>query len=195
MKRKFIFILSLLAVSILPAKDIYVSTPHTTLLLKAEQGAPLHISYYGESIADAEQVYRAYSLWEDAYPAFGLGNYDITALSVRHADGNMSTELVYQQDGVSTEGNSTVYTITLKDKVYDFLVDVCYRTYSNCDVIETWSVIHNNEKKPVSLLKYASAFLPIRQGDVWVQHEHGSWGAEAQVSEEPLKPGIFEIHS
>ena len=102
MKIRFsILVLSFLAASFVPAKDIYVSTPHTTLLLKAEQGSPLHISYYGESIADAEQVYRAYSLWEDAYPTFGLGNYDITALSVRHADGNMSTELVYQQDAVA----------------------------------------------------------------------------------------------
>ena len=183
MRRNFLFVLSFLAVSFLPAKDIFVNTPRTTLLLKADQGSPLHISYYGESVADAEQVYCAYSLWEDAYPAFGLGNYDITALSVRHADGNMSTELVFQQDAVATEGNATVYTMTMKDKLYDFYVDVCYRTYNNCDVIESWSVIRNNEKKPVSLIKYASSFLPIRQGNVWVQHEHGSWGAEAQVSE------------
>ena len=194
MKRTFIFVLSLLAITILPAKDIYVNSPHTTLLLKAEEGKPLHVSYYGESVSDAEQVYRAYSLWEEAYPAFGLGNYDITALSVRHADGNMSTELIYQHDAVMSEGNSTVYTITLKDKIYDFLVDVCYRTYNNCDVIETWSVIRNNEKKPVCMLKYASGFLPIRQGNAWVLHEHGAWGAEAQVSEEALKPGVFEIH-
>ena len=194
MKKVFLSVMSLFAVALLSAKDIYVNSPGTTLLLKAEAGLPLHVSYYGERVADAEQVYRAYSLWEDAYPAFGLGNYDITALSVRHSDGNMSTELTYLSDVVTTEGNSTVYTITMKDKVYEFLVDVCYRTYDNSDVIETWSVIRNNEKKPVSLLKYASGFLPIRQGNVWVQHEHGSWGAEAQVSEEALKPGIFEIH-
>ena len=129
--------LSLCAATMMSAKDIYVNSPSTTLLLKADEGQPLHVSYYGESVTNAEQVYRAYSLWEEAYPAFGLGNYDITALSVRHADGNMSTELVYQQDAVTTEGNATVYTITLKDKIYDFLVDICYRTYSNCDVIET----------------------------------------------------------
>ena len=118
MRRNFLFVLSFLAVSFLPAKDIYVNTPHTTLLLKAEQGSPLHISYYGESVTDAEQVYRAYSLWEDAYPAFGLGNYDITALSVRHADGNMSTELVFQQDAVATEGRKT------SDAIFQHFIDL-----------------------------------------------------------------------
>lgn len=186
--------IALLVAAVLPAKDIFVNTPQTTLLLKAEQGQPLHVSYYGERVSDAEEVYRAYSLWEEAYPAFGRGNYEINALSVRHADGNMSTELVYMSDTETRETNSVLYTITMKDKVYDFFVDVCYRAFQNSDVIETWSVIRNQEKKPVTMLKYASAFLPIRQGNVWVSHEHGSWGAEGYITEQPLKPGVFEIH-
>ncbi|MCF0199011.1 MAG: alpha-galactosidase, partial [Bacteroidaceae bacterium] len=178
----------------LMAKDIYVNTPNTTLLLKADAGEPLHISYYGSRVSDAEEVYKAYSLWEDAYPAFGRGNYDVTALSVCHADGNMSTELTYVSDTETREANATVYTITLKDKLYDFTVDVCYRAYQNCDVIEAWSVLKNNEKKPVTLLKYASGFLPIRQGNAWVSHEHGAWGDEGYITEEQLHPGVFEIH-
>ena len=187
-------LIALLATTLLPAKDIFVSTPQTTLLLKAEEGKPLHVSYYGERISDAEQVYRAFSLWNEAYPAFGTSDTFVPALSVRHADGNMSTELVYQSDTEVKEANSTLYTVTMKDKLYDFYVDVCYRAYQNADVIEAWSVIRNGEKKPVTLLKYASAFLPVRQGDVWVSHEHGDWGAEAEVSEQPLMPGIFEVH-
>ena len=192
--RKQLTILALLAAASLPAQDIFVNTPRTTLLLKAEDNKPLHISYYGDKVTDAEEVYRAFSLWQEAYPAFGLGNDFIPALSVRHADGNMSTELVYQSDKETKEANATVYTITMKDKAYDFYVDMCYRAYDNCDVIEAWSVIRNGEKKPVTLLKYASAYLPVRQGDVWVSHEHGNWGAEAYITEEPLKPGIFEMH-
>ena len=117
------------------AKDILVNTPNTTLLLKAEEGKPLHVSYYGEKISSVSQVYDAFSLWEEAYPAFGAGCQEITALDVKHADGNMSTELVYQSDAQQAEANATVYTVTLKDKIYDFEVDVCYRAYNNCDVI------------------------------------------------------------
>ena len=176
------------------AKDILVNTPNTTLLLKAEEGKPLHVSYYGEKISSVSQVYDAFSLWEEAYPAFGAGCQEITALDVKHADGNMSTELVYQSDAQQAEANATVYTVTLKDKIYDFEVDVCYRAYNNCDVIETWTVIRNNEKKPIVLQKYASGFMPFRQGDAWVTHQHGSWGAESQITEEPLKAGVFEVH-
>ena len=176
------------------AKDILVNTPNTTLLLKAEEGKPLHVSYYGEKISSVSQVYDAFSLWEVAYPAFGAGCQEITALDVKHADGNMSTELVYQSDAQQAEANATVYTVTLKDKIYDFEVDVCYRAYNNCDVIETWTVIRNNEKKPIVLQKYASGFMPFRQGDAWVTHQHGSWGAESQITEEPLKAGVFEVH-
>ena len=176
------------------AKDILVNTPNTTLLLKAEEGKPLHVSYYGEKISSVSQVYDAFSLWEEAYPAFGAGCQEITALDVKHADGNMSTELVYRSDAQQAEANATVYTVTLKDKIYDFEVDVCYRAYNNCDVIETWTVIRNNEKKPIVLQKYASGFMPFRQGDAWVTHQHGSWGAESQITEEPLKAGVFEVH-
>ena len=176
------------------AKDILVNTPNTTLLLKAEEGKPLHVSYYGEKLSSVSQVYDAFSLWEEAYPAFGAGCQEITALDVKHADGNMSTELVYRSDAQQAEANATVYIVTLKDKIYDFEVDVCYRAYNNCDVIETWTVIRNNEKKPIVLQKYASGFMPFRQGDAWVTHQHGSWGAESQITEEPLKAGVFEVH-
>ena len=192
--KKTLFLVALLTVAAqLFAKDIFVNTPNTTLLLKAEENTPLHISYYGSKVSNADEVYMAYSLWEDAYPAFGLGCQDLTCLSVRHADGNMSTELVYVNDTERQEPNAKVYVITMKDKLYDFLVDVCYRAYQNCDVIETWTEIRNNEKKPVTLLHFASGFLPIRQGDVWVSHQHGSWGAESQVTEEPLNPGQFLV--
>lgn len=192
--KKTLFLAALLTAAVqLFAKDIFVNTPNTTLLLKAEENTPLHISYYGSKVTNADEVYMAYSLWEDAYPAFGLGCQDLTCLSVRHADGNMSTELVYVSDTERQEQNAKVYVVTMKDKLYDFQVDVCYRAYQNCDVIETWTEIRNNEKKPVTLLQFASGFLPIRQGDVWVSHQHGAWGAEAQVTEEPLHAGQFLI--
>ncbi len=192
-KRFFLCCLALIATVSLSAQDIQVNTPATTLLLKAEVGQPLHVSYFGSRVENIQQVYDAYSLWEYAYPAFGKGCQEITCLSVRHADGNMSTELEVTGSSQKEEANATVYTVNMKDNLYDFNVDVYYRGYHNCDVIETWSVITNHEKKPITLLKYASGFLPIRQGNVWVSHEHGAWGSEAELTEEQLHPGIFEV--
>lgn len=35
--------------------------------------------------------------------------------------------------------------------------------------------------------------MPIRRGDVWISHLHGSWIAESDVTSEPLKPGMKTI--
>lgn len=198
MNKSTAIIASLAALNLCPmqiqAKDIEVNTPNTTLLLKAEEGTELHISYYGSRINSVDEVYDAYSLWEQAYPAFGAGCTEITCLSVQHSDGNMSTELKVTGWEESQEANAVVYTIHTKDAFYDFNVDIIYKAYQNCDVIETWSIIRNNEKKPITMLQYASGFMPIRQGECWVSHEHGAWAAEAQITEQPLTEGVFEIH-
>lgn len=189
--KPLLFAAALMAAAPATAKDIAVNTPHTTLLLRAEQGKALQIGYYGERLANPDEARAAGCFHEDAYPAFGAGCQEITALSVRHAGGNMSTELVVEADRTEQEAHATLHVITMKDRAYDFRVDVCYRAYDNCDVIETWTVLRNDEKKPVQLLNYASGYLPIRQGEAWVSHEHGAWGAEAELTEQPLTSGTF----
>lgn len=191
--KKLFFLLALVAPGIAMADDIQVNTPHTTLLLKADGGQPLHVSYYGERIKNVSEVYDAYSLWEEAYPAFGRGCTSPTALSVKHADGNMSTELEVTSSEQKSEGNSQVYVIHMQDKVYPLYVDVYYRAWQNTDVIETWQVITNKAKKPVVLQQYASASMPVRRGNVWASHMHGSWGAEAELTEEPLNEGMLVL--
>lgn len=197
MMKRIVTVLALAAAALsLNAKDILVNTPNTTLLLKADEGKSVRVCYYGERVNDVKQVYKAVSLNEEAYPAFGYSKTFVsaTAISIRHADGDLSTQLLYTGDSVQKEGNSTVYTINTKDSVHKVEVDLCYRTYDNCDVIETWTVIRNCEKKPIVLNKYASGYLPVRQGDVWVSHQHGKWGAESYITEEPLNSGCFEVH-
>lgn len=58
-KRILLTAMAACAALALPAKDILVSTPNTSLLLKAEEGQPLHISYYGERISDVGLVPQA----------------------------------------------------------------------------------------------------------------------------------------
>lgn len=199
MKKQFLAGMALaLAFGTFPAyaKDIKVDTKNSTLLLKADEGQPLHVSYYGSHLnGDINQVYAAYSIWEEAYPTFGGETMKRTALSVKHFDGNMSTEMVVTGSTEKADADGTLYTINLKDNVYNFNVDVCYRTHTTSDVIETWTVIHNNEKKPIELQQFASGFLPIRQGNVWIQHAHGSWGSEGELTREPLAPGIKMIQN
>lgn len=196
MKTKPILLMLALTMTVsAQAEDILVNTPGSTLLLKADVGQPLHFSYYGERIADAAQVYDAYSLWDEAYPAFGRGCLDITALSVKHADGNMSTELAVTGTERRSEAGSDLYIIHTRDKVYALDVDIYYRAWQNTDIIETWQVITNNEKKPITLQQYASAAMYMRRGDVWATHMHGSWGSEAELTEEPLNEGMLVVQA
>lgn len=39
------------------------------------------------------------------------------------------------------------------------------------------------------MYKFASAFIPVRRGDNWLTHFHGTWGAENMLQEERLTDG------
>lgn len=193
MKKLILSLLALIALGVqtLSAKDVFVNTPKTTLMLSVNEGSTPRIHYYGSRIrpAQAQEIYDAMSINYDAYPAFGRDSYDETALSVTHADGNMSTELAIT--GSRQEGDLTI--ISLKDKKYDFFVDLYYKANDKSDVIETWTVIRNGEKKPVKLEQYASGVMTLRQEGAWITHFHGTWGAECQMTEEPLTAGLKTI--
>jgi alpha-galactosidase len=173
------------------AENVFVNTPKTTLMLNVNEGHTPRISYYGSRIdaAQAHEVYEAGAVNGEAYPAFGRNSFDETALSVTHADGNMSTELAVT--GWRTEGDMTV--ITMKDRKYNFFVDLCYKAGEGSDVIETWTVIRNGEKKAVKMEQYASGVMTFRQEGAWLTHFHGAWGQEAGMTEEPLTEGLKTI--
>lgn len=196
MKRISILIAMALTALNLEAKNIVINTPNTSLVLSASEGKTVNNLYYGARLANPEELNHAGLHTDPAYPAFGnnktFRNY--FALAVTHSNGDMSTELTYIDDSCSANPDgSTTYTIRTADTLRKLEVDLCYKTWNNCDVIEMWTVIRNAGKKEIVLEKYASGALPFRQGDVWVSHEHGAWGAEAFLTEEPLTAGHFEV--
>ena len=44
--------------------------------------------------------------------------------------------------------------------------------------------------RSVKLQKFSSAYMPIRQGDVWISHLHGAWANESKLVTEPLTRGM-----
>mgnify|MGYP002508108785 CR=1 FL=1 len=76
------------------------------------------------------------------------------------------------------------------DRVYPFGINVNYRTYPDAGVIETWVDAVNNGKKDVELREFASGYLPVRSGDVYLTSFYGSWANEARMEEEPLTHGM-----
>ena len=192
MKKYVLMVVTVLTMSqVTSAKDVFVNTPKTTLMLAVNEGEAPRVHYYGSRLKahQAQEVYDAKSVNYEAYPAFSRDSFDETALSVTHSDGNMSTELVVT--GYKQEGDLTI--ISLKDKKYDFFVDLYYKANSQSDVIETWTVIRNGEKKAIKLEQYASGVIALRQEGAWLTHFHGSWGQEATMTEEPLSAGLKVI--
>lgn len=176
------------------AQNLCVSTPKTSLVLSAPEGGKLKCLYYGNKLSEADvQNIEAAEAKHTAYPEYGLNCPVETALAVKHADGNMSLQLQVVKVTTQKQENAMTTVVKLKDKVYPFYVNVCYKAYQDADVIETWTEISHQEKKPVVLNEFASAYLPIRRGDVWVSHLHGSWANEGQLVQEPLTSGMKVI--
>ena len=185
-------LLGALSAGTLAAKDYLVSTRHTSLLIKADEGKQARFQYYGTRIAENEidGIYNAgLAYWAETYPCFGISSYGDKAFAVAHSDGNMSVDLVVEGVRQYSDEEADITEITLKDKVYPLVVKQYYKAYKGTDVISTWVEITNNAKKALTLYKFASASLPVKRADNWLTHFHGTWGAENMMEEEKLTNG------
>lgn len=198
MKSKFLLLLFLLGMSFplfAQNNEVLISTPHTSLLLSAPQGGELKFLYYGTKLTDTDV--RAVAGTEvgcfSAYPVYGLNCPSESALSAQHEDGNMTLQM--EVIGVETihQEKADLTVISLKDKVYPFSVKVYYKAYQDVDIIETWTEISHKEKGIVTLNQFASAYLPIRRGNVWLSSLYGAWANEGRVVQELLEPGMKVI--
>src|SRR5690606_5940363 len=91
--------------------------------------------------------------------------------------------------------NQTEVIISLRDEVYPFFVELHYVTNYKENVIEQWSVLRHQEKKPVKLHKYASANLSLKGANFYLRSYHGDWIAEMQPEDERLTHGIKTLDS
>ena len=177
--------------------EVTIATPNTQLLLHADENSDLRMDYYGSRSCTAAEVRDAGTAFNyPALPAFGaVDMVQLPALQIQHADGDLSSELKVEGYDVKEEGNAKVYVFTMRDKLQPLVVRLFYKAYHDVDVIETWTEIENLAKKAVTLKRYDSGHLVIRQGDVWITHLHGDWAAEAEPTTEPLKAGVKVIRN
>ena len=183
------------AVSMTAMAQLRIATPGTELVLKAENGGTLQVMYFGNRLSDVDfaNLESSGTPNQDAYQAYGFNCASEASIGVTHMDGNMSTVLAIESVTQTDEPTAKVTKVRMKDTVYPFYVTVCYRAYQDVDMIETWTEIENLEKKPVTLTRFDSGFLPLRVGDVWLSHLHGTWAAEGLLVQEPLERGMRVI--
>ena len=177
--------------------DVAVQTPNTQLLLHAYEGGDLRMGYYGNKSATLQQLRDGGAdLNFSALPAFGtVDAIHLPAIQVQHADGDLNLELKVTNYQTSSDDRSQLHIFTMTDKLLPVTVKVFYKAYKNVDVIETWTEISHKEKRAITLKRFDSGHLTLRQGDVWISHLHGNWAAEAEPTTEPLTQGLKTIRN
>ncbi|MDN3546977.1 alpha-galactosidase [Mucilaginibacter aquaedulcis] len=184
---------------------IPVETQHNALVLQTDAEKNLKMVYFGVKLNNTkeyEAIQKMYNQADDsgilnsAYTPSGSANLAEPAITVTHADGNKSLNLVYVNHVVTkVDDDISLLTVTLKDPAYDFEVKLFYKTYFKEDVTEQWSVIKHGEKGIVTLNKFASANLNLKGSGFWLKQYHGNWAMEMQPEEAKLTHGIKTIDS
>ena len=120
-QKKLLLVLSLCLPLALQARQVVVQSPHLSLVLNADEGQKPEYVYFGSKLGstDLQNLQKPTGGRMDAYPAYGMNCPAPAAFACRHADGNLSTQLVVT--GSETSGQTT--TIHLKDRVYNLFVD------------------------------------------------------------------------
>ena len=177
--------------------DVAVQTPNTQLVLHAYEGGDLRMGYYGNKSATLQQLRDGGAdLNFSALPAFGtVDAIHLPAIQVQHADGDLNLELKVTNYQTSSDDRSQLHIFTMTDKLLPVTVKVFYKAYKNVDVIETWTEISHKEKRAITLKRFDSGHLTLRQGDVWISHLHGNWAAETEPTTEPLTQGLKTIRN
>ena len=187
-----IIALSLAAFSALTASaatQIPVLTPNTALILEVGDNGRIYQRYFGKKLANAGE-YEAAPRGAEAYLTHGMEDYFEPALHINHADDNPSTELRYVSHSSAQQSDgSTLTTVKLTDKEYGTGVDLNYVTYPDVDIIKSYTVITNGEKKPVEMEKYASSLLHFDRPAYYLTQFNGDWISETTMSEAPLSFG------
>ncbi len=186
--------------------EILLETEKISLVFSIAENKDINMLYLGEKLANNteyqlldgqyKQADDYTSMYQSAYTASGTRNLLEPAISVEHGDGNQSLDLKYvRHETKKINDNQTEVIISLRDEVYPFFVELHYVTNYKENVIEQWSVLRHQEKKPVKLHKYASANLSLKGADFYLRSYHGDWIAEMQPEDERLTHGIKTLDS
>ena len=210
MKSKIILLSSLLVLTLsLSAQQVTIpiETQNTALVLQTDNNKRLKIIYTGKSLKESSEYAETGKMFNlksqgaasnnNAYAVAGIdNNFTEPAISVVHIDGNNSLDLLYDKHIVSkTSDGATLTTVTLKDPVYPFFVDLFYKAWNKEDVIEQWTTIRHTEKGDVILNKYASANLYLYNKNYYLTSYNGSWAKEMQPEVTNLRQGMHTIET
>ncbi len=205
MKTYFICFVLILSTSFqLKAADeklIRISTDQTDLILQVASDGRLYQTYLGTKLANESEFKKlpyylssagkgASSRKQEVYPCSGTEDYFEPAFAITHNDGNMTSVLKYVSSETNQVGGNVSETeIILKDDVYPVEVKLFYTAYSNENIIKSRTEIKHQEKKPVTIQRYASSMLYFESPHYYLTEFSGDWAKEVGMSTQELNFG------
>ncbi|KMQ65840.1 alpha-galactosidase [Chryseobacterium angstadtii] len=174
---------------------IIISTENTTLAYTINTKNQLTQLYFGQALKTIPDYLLINSPSFPALITQGTAPVREPSLGVVHADNNPSLELQYFNHHTEVKGNIQSTEIQLKDPQYPFFVSLHFKAYRNENVIEQWIEIKHQEKKPVLLKYYSTAFLQLQEQNYYLTHFFGDWANEMRMQESLLPEGIYNIES
>ena len=212
--KRFLLLLTImyLPVQAQESSIIKIETEASALVLKVGKNKKMYQTYLGTKLNNSAE-YEAVSkentknfvvndgnplidLRHSAYPTFGTDNLFEPAIRITHNDGNPSLELEYQNHTIQKiDNNTTEIIVKLKDPEYPVFVNLHYKTFYKENVIESWTEILHNEKKPVMLYNYASSALHLDADQYWLTQFYSDVVEEVRMEESQLTRGIKVIDS
>ena len=96
MKRKLFFVLLMVMPLCAMAKQVVIQTRSLSLVINANEGHQPHYVYFGQKLSpsELEALPAPVSGRMDVYPPYGMWPQSAAAVSLRHADGNLTTALL-----------------------------------------------------------------------------------------------------
>lgn len=173
-----------------------IQTAHTALVLQEGKDHHLYQQYFGEKLTDSRDYQALGKESHEAYVSAGMGDVFTPAIRIVHADGNPSLDLqLTHTSQAKTSEDVTTTVLTLRDPQYPVTVELHFEAYYQEDVLKTWTVITQDEKKSVTLTRYASAMLHFDAPHYWLTQFHGDWATEMKMQQSELTSGIKIIDS
>lgn len=183
------------------SQQINIETANTSLVFHGEKGKKLDFLYWGEklsskALANFQIITDKKQARQQAYPAYGGSHHFDPAIRITHADGVLTTCLVYESHSIKQiEDNRTELTISLKDELYPVSVSIKFTAYKDEDIITQEVSVTHKEKESVKIEQISSNYLPIKAHSYYLTQLTGPWGAEANIIEEKLQCGTKVIDS
>lgn len=211
-------------------KTFKLDTPSSTYAFEIHDGGYLVHLYYGSKLPDDGLKHLSFrhasasfspmnprvtdgfnpDCWLMEYPCNGTGDMRISALAVKNADGNASTDMRYVSheiypgkpalEGlpatyVNDPGEATTLEVTCADPATGIRAVLLYTVFEDIDVITRSVRIENASERPCDIQRVMSCCVDLPGMEYKMSHLYGRWLKERTLATRDLEHGLQGIQS